>query len=197
MNPDSGIRHAMSAPTLPPDYVPRFSLEEVSRRILYLGERCAVFVQAVNRRYPTWNLNFDPLVLINVAHSAMDDIWRYKVYHLKDKSRRSDAVKRSAYFTKWIIRFRPIYCPRPLSAKMFQQSFDKQDSTLLINEAFALDFALTFLATEANVELITLSKGTMASLLYDLHYRNLSDDALMQIYQMIRLRAQGKDIIAS
>lgn len=186
----------LSESQIPEDYIPRFTEEEVKRRIVYLAERAFVFLKAVKDRYPRWTLNFDPLVMVNVGQSAMDDIWRYKVFHLRSRAKRSDAIKRAAYFTKWIVKLRPIYFEsRPLTYDQFASSFDPNDSTLLINEAFALHIALATLATDAKVGVIALTYELLANLLYDLHFRSMTEDALMEIYSMVRMRAKGQDII--
>jgi hypothetical protein len=151
-------------------------------------EECVCFLQDTRRIHPTWNLGIDPVVMRNVAQSAMDDIWRYKVFHLDEspKPALSDAVKRAAYLTKWLLKLRPIYCVRPLRAEQFKRAFDKNDNTLLINEAFSLWISSATIATDANVEKLVLMPDFMASILYDFHFRQMNDDALLAIYQMVR-----------
>src|SRR5437764_6620113 len=105
--------------SLPPDYIPRYTLAEVNERFIHLMERSAVLLSHVTSRHPGWTLEVDPVVMKNVAQSAMDDIWRYKIYHIADREKFSDSVKRSAYFTKWIVFLRPIYHSRPLAADAF------------------------------------------------------------------------------
>lgn len=185
----------MPATSLPPDYLPRYTPAEVKRRILYLSERCFNFIQTLKSRHPTWNLDFDPLVMTNVGVSAMDDIWRWKVYHLADKTKRADAVKRSAFFTKWILKLRPIYFVRPLTATDFLATFDKEDTTLLVNEIFALHIARASLATDAKVPKLLPAPTVTAELLYDFHYRTLGEDALMEIYQFLRSSAENKPLL--
>ncbi len=148
--------------------------------------------------------------MMSISQSAMDDIWRWKVYHLEnaDDPKRSNAIKRAAFFTKWIVRHRPIYFPRPLDPKLFAKSFDKNDRTLLLNEGFALQLSLRFIATDAarianggqrvdgsTVPPIILSSSLHEGLLYDLHYRALNADALMAIYEMIMELAAKKPLI--
>jgi hypothetical protein len=177
------------------DYVPPFTREEVLRRVTFLSGRCFLFKSRLLARHPTWKLEIDPLILVDVAKSAMDDIWRYKIYHLRHPNKKSNSVKRAAYFSKWVVRLRPIYVVRPLEESDFEKSFDKGDYTLLANEAFALFFALTTLATEAGVPKISLTPNFMGRLLYDLHYRLFTDDALLEFFQLIHDRAKGEDII--
>jgi hypothetical protein len=181
----------MTSPASLTDYVPRYS-----RRILYLSERCFNFINGIKSQHPTWNLEFDPLVMTNVGISAMDDIWRWKVYHLADSTKRADAVKRAAFFTKWILKLRPIYFQGRTPGD-FLASFDKNDITLLVNEIFALHVARASLANEARVPKILPSPVVAAELLYDFHYRTLGEDALMHIYQMLRSTAEGKPILTT
>jgi hypothetical protein len=180
----------------PPDYVPRYTQKEVKRRYLYLSERCWVLLNGMMQRHTTWKLNFDPLVMANIAVSTMDDIWRWKVYHLRDGTKRSDAIKRAAFFTKWILRLRPIHFEnRPLKSIDFIANFDKDDSTLLINELFALHVALASVATDAGLKKIILTDALTADLLYDFHYRSLNDDALMQIYSILRTIGKKQQVL--
>jgi hypothetical protein len=181
------------AATHPPFYVPPFTEDDIKDRVQYLSARCFTFIQEFVKRYPGIDLNFDSLVLINVVHSALDDIWRYKVYHLRDPDKRSDAVKRAAYFTKWIVKLRPLYVNRPPG--VFLASFSKNDKTLLINEWFAISYALATLGTDANVKTITLTERQYADLLYDLHYRYVDEDALIAIYQIIVTLARGDNVV--
>jgi hypothetical protein len=177
---------ARTSHTLPRDYVPRYTDAEVNRRFYYLAERCVAFISTLTVRHPTWDLNVDLLLLKHVAVSAMDDIWRYKVYHLGTKDKRSDAVKRAAYFTKWLVKLRPIYFHRPTRAAAFSASFDKEDDTIFVNEAFAIHIACVTIATDANLPTLCLSPVFYAEVLYDLHFRNMNDDALLALFQTIK-----------
>jgi hypothetical protein len=141
---------------------------------------------------------FDPLVMMSVSVSALDDIWRWKLYHLRASggTALSDAVKRATFFTKWIVKFRPVYFSnRPTVATAFVSSFDKADSTLLINEHFAIHVSLSTLAIKAGKPSIILEAETMAALLYDLHYRNINADALMIWYRLLSMISEDKNVI--
>lgn len=181
--------------SLPRDYVPRYTSDEIDRRTIYLAERCFEFLKAIENENPTWELDFDPLVLMDVAASAMEDIWCFKVRHLKNAQKRSDAIKRAAYFTKWIVKYRPIYFLRPTLGKQFSESFDPNDSTLMINESFALHVALGSLATEARKPHLFPTPELLADLLFDLHRRSLSDEGLMMMYQLLRSVARNEKIL--
>lgn len=179
----------------PPDYVPPFTEDDVLRRFQFLSERCLRYMKAMHSSHPRWRLRFDHLVMLNVAHSAMDDIWRYKSYHLRDPDMRSDAVKRAAFLTKWITRLRPIYFARILSAGDPEAAFDKKDTTLLANEGFAVHISLTTLATEMGKDEIVLEQDFFAHFLYDLYYRSLSEDALIGLYEIMRGAVQGRSVL--
>lgn len=179
----------------PPDYVPPFTKDDILRRFQFFSEECQRYLDATHVLHPTWRLRYDHLVMLNVVHSAMDDIWRFKSYHLRDPNKRSDAVKRAAFLTKWIIRFRPIYYARILSADDPAAAFDKKDTTLLVNEGFAVHISLTTLATEVGVEKILLDPDFYANFLYDLHYRNYPEDALLAMYDVMRSAVKGKSVI--
>ena len=143
----------------------------------------------------TWRLRFDHLVMLNVAQSTMDDIWRYKSYHLRDPAKRSDGVKRAAFLTKWITRLRPIYFARVSPVDDAGAEFDKKDTTLLVNEGFAINISLDTLATETGKEEIVLEREFLANFLYDLHYRSLSEDALIALYEIVRDAAKDESVV--
>ena len=124
-----------------------FTDAEVQERVQHLSARCFMFVTRFSAKHSV-DLSFDPIVVINIAQSAMDDIWRYKVYHLRDPDKKSDAVKRAAYFTKWIVRFRPIHVIRPLKSSGFLASFKKDNKTLMLNEGFAISLFLHWQETQ-------------------------------------------------
>lgn len=177
------------------DFIPRYTKEEVIRRFVYLEELLADYLTYFRRVRPSWDLRCDHLVLLNVAQSAMDDIWRFKAYHLGNRQKRSDAVKRAAYFTKWIVRHRPIYFKRIISEMDPLQNLDKTDTTLLINEQFSIFVSLNTLSTALSIERIELDPDFSAKFLYDLHYRNIPDDALLSIYEIIKEAVQDKSVI--
>lgn len=182
------------------EFIPRFTQDDVLQRFVFLAERCDVYLDAVNSAHPTWRLGFDHLVLLNVAQSALDDIWRYKIYHLRSQNKRSDAVKRAAFFTKWITRFRPLYFQRILPAGDADSvkpdaDVDKQDTSLFINEGFAIHVSLVTLATDLDTDKIHLDPEYFANLLYDLHYRNITEDALLHIYDNVRCLSRGESLI--
>jgi hypothetical protein len=184
-----------TAPSNPSDYVPRFSPEDVLARYDFLCESCEHYLSVTKDVRPYWKLDYDSLVMLNVAQSAMDDIWRYKSYHQRDQRKLSDSIKRSAYFTKWITRFRPIYIFRPSSEPNRSPSIVKNDVTLTINESFAIFVSLNTIASEIKAESIHLHPEFFANFLYDLHYRNLSEDALIGIYEIIRNAARRRSVI--
>ena len=135
-------------------------------------------------------------MMVNVAQSAMDDIWRYKAYHLRDPEKLSDSVKRSAFFTKWIVRLRPIYFDRiPSDVKDKIPNLDKRDSTLLENEKYAIFISLSTIASDLKVNEIILDPKFLAGFLYDLHYRELSGDALLALYNIIRNAARNESVV--
>lgn len=178
------------------DFVPPYTDEEVHRRFKFLSLECENYLSTVSRVHPTWRLQYDPLVMVNVAYSAMDDIWRYKSYHLRDPEKLSDAVKRSAFFTKWIVRLRPIYFDRIQSHEEDKGlTLDKYDSTLLENEKYAIFISLNTIATDIDAEEIILDPNFHADLFYDLHYREISEDALLALYNIIRNAARGESVV--
>jgi len=102
----------MPKKSAPKSHVPPYNKRQIEARFLALVQECKFYLDALNTLNSKWDLRFDPFVLLSVAKSALDDIWRYKSYHLRDAKTLSDSIKRAAYFTKWIIKSRPIYFTR-------------------------------------------------------------------------------------
>ena len=175
--------------------VPRYTKEEVIRRFIYLANLIEYYLSYFKGVKPNWHFHYDPLVLLNVAQSALDDIWRFKAYHLGSKYKRSDAIKRAAYFTKWIIRFRPIYFKRIISEINPADAIDNEDTSLLINEQFALFISLNTISTSVGVKMIELDPYFTTRFLYDLHYRYITADALLNIYEIVKEAVSGKTIV--
>jgi hypothetical protein len=187
----------MSA-AFPSDYIPPFTPDEVKQRFVYLCECCHEYLEFMRSRHPTWELQFDPLVMMNVSFSTMDDIWRWKVYHLRqsESNRLSDSVKRATYFTKWLVKLRPIYfINRPITSREFITNFDNEEATLLVNEHFAIHNALTFIATDANRDVIILDDETMGRFLYHLRYRDVGADSLNVWFHFVVAIAKNCQII--
>lgn len=180
----------------PPDYVPPYTKDDILPRFLYYYTESYKYAQFINKRTPGSRLSIDHLVMLNVVISALDDIWRFKTYHLRDRRKRSDAVKRAAYMTKWITRLRPIYFERSLDLAGVETHIDRNDMSMLANENLAIHVSLSTLATDAKVDQITLEPEFFANFQYDLHYRSLSEDALLNIYDILRNIASGASPIA-
>ncbi|MDR3500694.1 MAG: hypothetical protein P4L72_15880 [Parvibaculum sp.] len=138
------------------------------------------------KRYGHLELAVDPIVALNVAVATYDDIDRFKSYHLRnDGDARSDVVKRAAYFAKWTSKLRPI---------MFKRTTDApaaRDMGLMVNELLALAYAMELMSSELGRN-IRLSNKTHSELLYDLHYREIADDALLAIFQLIADLARAR-----
>ncbi len=180
----------------PSEYIEPYDEDDIEERFLALIQECQNYLNALNKLNHAWDLRFDPFAILSVAKSALDDIWRYKSYHLRDPQKLSDGIKRAAYFTKWIIKSRPIYFSRFASDDAIEdKSFDQDGRSLMINEAFAIVFSLITLATELGVRKIYLDEDFHSNLIYDLHYRNISTDALLAIYEIIRNAASDKSVV--
>lgn len=141
---------------------------------------------ALETAHPHLKFHVDPIVALNVTVAAYDDIDRYKAYHLRNHGmERSDVVKRATYFIKWITKFRPIMFSRPGPVS------GKRDMALMANEALSVAWALELIGNEMGWE-IKLSKKSLFDLLYDLHYREMGDGAILAIVQMITDLANSK-----
>ena len=160
-----------------------FSSEELEGRFADLWELAARFKISYETEFSV-RLSLNVALLYLVVISTYDDIARYKFYHLSNPyGERSDAIKRSAYLTKWITRFKPFHVIRDQSdpTVLAEASRDGAD---LVNEFFGVSVALVNLNLHSDKDFF-LSPEKEYELVYDLLYRYLSDDALLLFYQTI------------
>ena len=123
--------------------------------------------------------------------SAYDDIARYKTFHLENpEEEKSDAIKRAAYLTKWICRFKPLQVNEGADFSSEIISDKNIDYTILVNELFAIHVATTHLSVHAGRDFV-LTPDKEYELVYDLLFRNISEDALMIIYQTLADSVSG------
>lgn len=136
-------------------------------------------------------VEIDDRLLYLTVTSAMDDVERYKQYHLCDPSTmRSDAVKRAAFMTHWLKRFRPLRT----KPKNNEGEFSDEDDSFLVNESFCILVACSYLSSDIQ-ENISFSPEKTYEILYDFLYREISTDALILFFQTIKDLAQRKDVI--
>jgi hypothetical protein len=84
-----------------------FTSEQIEGRFLDLRDLADRFARAYSEKAGV-ALELDESCLYLIVISTYDDIARYKFYHLSNPyEERSDAIKRAAYLTKWITRFKP------------------------------------------------------------------------------------------
>jgi hypothetical protein len=129
------------------------------------------------------SLVVDRRILYKTVVSAYYDIARHKQFHFSgDHSKRSDGVKRAAYFTKWIVRFRPILC-------VFKDRVDDPEISnpwiMMLNEHLALEWSTFCVANDFSVGSFSIKEKFRNDLLYELHYREMNTDGLLAIYQML------------
>jgi hypothetical protein len=166
-----------------------------------LAERFADLWELAEQYKPGYEQEHGVALRLNVASlyltvvSTYDDIARYKSYHLADPHRdRSDAIKRAAYLTKWIVRFKPWAIERNQTTTE-DVARASQDGADLINELFAISVAILHLNEMSDKDFF-LSPEKYHEVVYDLVYRTLSDDALMLFYQtLIDLVTPDRNII--
>jgi hypothetical protein len=149
---------------------------------------CSTYNNAFPEMVPA---EVDRANLFMTVVATYDDIARYKSYHLSDPSaQRANAIKRSAFASKWIMRFSPIIHPK--ISHLTGTSKNTHDS--LSNAMFAIHLSLVNIINMTNVK-FDLSDLVYYDLLYDLMFRNMDSDALMFIYDRFSDLAKGTDIV--
>jgi hypothetical protein len=167
-----------------------FTEEEIKGRFLDFFEIAQEFCECYNEGAPTL-VEVDPALLYMVVTATYDDIGRYKAYHLSDPvHQRSNAVKRAAYATKWLLHFDPLIFPQ--MGHITGPTGHTHDA--LANAMFAIHFSLANLQ-QFTSEKFDLSKKMYYDLMYDLVFRQLNSDALILIYEMIADTALGNKLI--
>lgn len=180
------------------DRPPRiFNDQELEDRFLNLWQTAEHFKDAFTKRFNV-EIEIDPRLLYISVISAFDDIERYKAYHLeKPYKDRSDAVKRSAYLTKWLSKLAPFQTRYDLD----KVSEDKEIDTKLVdakpalaNILFSIMVSMTHISIECQKRTY-LTTETEFQLSYDLLYRRVNEDALLSTYQKVMDMARGGNII--
>ena len=147
----------------------------------------------------------DPSVLYLVAQSALIDIDRYKDHHLREDFGSgtvapplSDEVKRAAYFAKWLRKMQPLSLSVGAMQKQQDPAFakTKQQYASLANVGFAVTYALNCLAENKNAPDVIILEPTVAmDLIYNMTYREISGDSLINKMQMIQSNVLGKSLV--
>lgn len=122
----------------------------------------------------------NPQALFLATKSAHDDIVRYKAYHLADpRNGISNSVKMSAYLCKWVSRFKVVELADT------NTEGDHEDVTaILLNGAFALFLCRCLIGAELRTPFYYASMYS-DEFQYDLLYREIGEDGLLHIFQMI------------
>lgn len=168
----------------------RYPIEGVKVRFIDALRIAEGFLQVYNERYES-DVRIDAAKLFVVARSAMDDVQRFKEYHLEgapNEVRLSDAVKRAGYFTKWILRIRPLYEIVSHDNFLANPSGIFYRPTLAANEEFSIALSLFYLGEHVNLDL-RFNADYLYDLMYNLLYRQITADGLMMLYNTICLFA--------
>lgn len=171
------------------DRPPRiFSDRELEDRFLNLYKTAEKYRVGLEEKLGV-KLVTDPRLIYLTVISAFDDIERYKAYHLeKPYQDRSDAVKRSAFLTKWIVKIGPYQT-------VFSEGDDPRDiKPALANILFALAVSTVNICIDCKKD-FKLTRITAHELCYDLLYRRVNEDALLSIFQKIVHLINGQELV--
>jgi len=167
-----------------------FAHDVLEDRFTDLWELAENFQEGFERNFSA-SLRVDERHLFLVIVSAYEDIARYKSFHLKNpESEKSDAIKRSAYLTKWICRIKPIQVLK----NNHNTAESDIDWTSLVNELFAMSVATIHLSVHIGRDFV-LTPEKEYSIVYYLLYRDLNEDALIALFSTISEAASGIKIM--
>ena len=162
-----------------PSALTKFSSPAMIRKWVAFHEAAEKYTVRTSEQNPSGTkIGIDKAALYHAHVSAYYDIARYKAMHLEDPMNQlSDSIKRSAYFTKWILKLRPFWINRA------SYKPNKSDRGIFLNEEFAIEWAHANLSFELGRQIPPLSFKKHCEFLYDLHFRQLNEDALIHIFQ--------------
>lgn len=184
--------------TLSPNRPPRiFTDEEIEGRFLNLYFAAQKWRKRFVDTYGV-EIDLDPRLLYIAVVSAFDDIERYKAYHLEKPYRdRSDAVKRSAFLTKWISKIAPFQtrvAQGEAALLDFSQPGNLDPKPALANILFSIAVSMTHISRDCQKR-TWLTIDAEFQLSYDLLYRRVNEDALLATYQKITDIVCGAPVI--
>jgi hypothetical protein len=166
-----------------------FTIEEMQKRVVDHWEFADDFIDAYTTAYGIDQLESRIVVnrrrLAMATESAYQDIARYKIYHQRDPwNSKLDSVKRSAYLSKWICRFKPLVV---ISASGHDPDLNDEelDDVELVNEFFCIFLFETHLSQEIGYD-VGLSDRKGAEFAYDLLYRVIGVDGWIAIFQLVK-----------
>ena len=148
----------------------------------FTRQLCAQF----DNDHKQYKFDYNEDIALNVVVATYDDIGRYKSFHLRNSASgaRSDSIKRAAYFAKWTTKLRPIFY-----VEKGRRKDDPNEVAILANEILAAAYAIELIGSELGKHL-RFSDKALIEFLYDLHYRNMPEDALLAFFQIVRDLAQ-------
>ena len=171
--------------------------KEIEDRFFDLFRAAEMFGEKFAETYGI-EIEMDPRLLYVATISAYDDIERYKAYHLEKPYRdRSDAVKRSAFLTKWISKLSPFQTKfdfADIGEKIASGDLDVDARPALANVLFSIMVAMGHISIDCKKR-TWLSPEAEFHLSYDLLYRRVNEDALLATYQKIVDLVRGNAII--
>lgn len=177
-----------------------FTPQEIEDRFVNLYLAAQKYQAKFSKKFDV-ALQIDPRLLYITTISAFDDIERYKAYHLERPYRdRSDAVKRSAFLTKWLCKIGAFQTRFDLEELTFEQILDPKNlnaKAALANITFAIKVSLAHITIDCKKTRVALSTEAEFHLSYDLLYRRVNEDALLATYQKVMDLARDNPIVIS
>jgi hypothetical protein len=175
-----------------------FTPQEIEDRFVNLYLAAQAYLAKYSKKFGV-ALQIDPRLLYITTISAFDDIERYKSYHLERPYRdRSDAVKRSAFLTKWLCKIGAFQTRFDLEELEFAKLLDPANldaKPALANISFAIKVSLAHLAIDCKKNRVALTPDAEFQLSYDLLYRRVNEDALLATFQKVMDLARGNDVV--
>lgn len=183
--------------------------EKVGRSYYRLTRHAEAYCASFNEQCQndSYHITFDCTAIINIAESAVVDIERFKDYHLArfpgeeqpDTALRTDladAVKRAAFYVKWISKIKPI---RPVNevkiAENKEDSF-KAAQMMEANAGFSIAVGSDCLSDDNRVtDDLWFVTQIEQELIYVLTFREVSADALLLFFQTVFTSAVAGNII--
>lgn len=131
-------------------------------------------------------IELSPVLLYEIVREAYDRIAQKKSYHLEPTNQASDRNQGAAIIAVSISRHRPIWV-RPSSAEETIAMGQNYQDCMLINDNFAINFALAF----AQIEPANLSSQTILDLVWFLKMSNDPNALALMLKQLPREKIEA------
>lgn len=152
--------------------------EDLENRIALRMQTIEVIFNAIQKKgfFDRDNVSMNRAILFTAIESYYKDLDRTKCFHHIEQT---DEHKKAAFTVKWLVKFRPIQINNSVNDKKINESH------ILINELFAIFFALVLLELDFQ-EISRISSKYLKNLVYTCHFRESNDMVFSSLMYLLQ-----------